>query len=152
MSIAVRPLTDPQIIFDLYQSPEFSVVSHDHRPVSPVFHQLASYLGAYVGKVLAGVFLLIRFSPLEVEVHALILRKFIRQSRILGRACLAHVFAQPGVARATAYVIEGLESAKNYCLKLGFQQEGFRRTACAKDGILLGVHVMGITRQDWEVA
>lgn len=150
MHVCVRPLDDQNAIPGIYRSPEFSVIAHDYRPVAPVCHPLASYLGAYVGGVLAGVFLLIKFSPPEIEIHALILRRFVTYSRELGRACLDHVFGIPGVMRATAYVLEGLESARNYCLRLGFVQEGFRRDACMKNGRPVGVHVLGVTRQDWE--
>lgn len=150
MRIAVKPLDDKQALAALYAAPEFSVVAHDHRPVGPISHPAVSYLGAYVDDVLAGCFLLIKASSLEIDLHALILRRFVRQSRDLGRLCIAHAFEQPGIARVTAYVIEGLESARNFTERLGFKQEGFRRDACMKSGALLGVHVMGLTRTEWE--
>jgi hypothetical protein len=59
-------------------------------------------------------------------------------------------FANPAIERVTAYVIEGLTAARNYCLKLGFQFEGIRRNACRQNGRLLGVHILGMTRNDWE--
>jgi RimJ/RimL family protein N-acetyltransferase len=87
---------------------------------------------------------------IEVDVHALLTRRALPQSRALGRLCLAHIFANPAIERVTAYVIEGLTAARNYCLKLGFQAEGLRRNACRQNGRLLGVHVLGITRNEWE--
>lgn len=125
-------------------------VSHDHREPGYIAHPEVRYLGAMVGRQVAGVFTLIDFSDLEVEIHVGLLPWAVKHSRELGRACLAHVFADRDVKRATAYIIEGLDSARNYCLKLGFQPEGFRRDACSKGGRLLGVHVLGITRADWE--
>lgn len=127
-----------------------SRVTHDHRMPGYIAHPDVRYLCAMVDGKVAGVFTLIDFSALEVEVHAGLLPWVVRHSRDLGRACLAHVFADPEVQRATAHIIEGLESARNYCLKLGFQQEGFRRSACSKDSRLIGVHVLGLTRADWE--
>lgn len=125
-------------------------VAHDHREPGYISHPDVRYLGALVDGKIAGVFTLIDFSELEVEIHAALLPRYIRQSRQLGAACLDHVFSDSAVQRATAYIIEGLESARNYCLHLGFTQEGMRRNACLKDGRLVGVHVLGITRADWE--
>lgn len=125
-------------------------VAHDHREPGYISHPDVRYLGALVDAKLAGVFTLIDFSELEVEIHAALLPWAIRQSRELGAACLDHVFSDQQVQRATAYVIEGLESAKNYCLHLGFQTEGLRRNACLKDGRLIGVHVLGLLRHEWE--
>lgn len=126
-------------------------IGHDHRPAGHIQHPNVSYLGAYVDGALVGVFTLIDSGFVEIDIHAALLPHALPQSRDLGRRCLAHVFGRdPNLARATAYVIEGLESAVNYCLKLGFQREGFRRDACMKGGRLVGVHVLGITRGDWE--
>lgn len=152
MQTAVRPIENKDVISALYEAPEFQVVAHDHRGAKPVFASFAKYLGAYVDGRLAGLFLIIRTSTIEVDVHALILRRFVGESRNLGRDCLAHVFSDGAIQRATAYVIDGLASAVNYCLKLGFSREGFRRNACSVGGVLRGVHVLGITRADWEAA
>lgn len=152
MHTAVKPITNAHTISALYEAPEFQVVAHDHRGAEPVFHPSASYLGAYVQGKLAGLFLIIESGFIEVDLHALILRRFVRQARELGRQCLAHVFANPVIQRATAYVIDGLDSALNYCLKLGFKREGARRDACSIGGVLRPVHVLGITRSDWEAA
>jgi RimJ/RimL family protein N-acetyltransferase len=90
----------------------------------------------------------IRFSPLEIELHALLKRSVLKHSRELGMACLGWAFSQP-IQRVTAYIIEGLELARNYCLKLGFKEEGRRRAACVQGGVLKDVYVLGMTRLDW---
>jgi RimJ/RimL family protein N-acetyltransferase len=123
-------------------------VAHDHRSPGFIAHPDVRYLAARANGRLAGFFLLIDVSPLEVETHAALLRWALPYSRDLGRACLAHVFRDPQVQRASAPVIEGLDSARNYCRKLGFREEGFRRAACMKNGRLLGVHLLGITRAE----
>lgn len=126
-------------------------IGHDHRAAGHIDHPDVAYLGAYIDGMLAGVFTIIDSGFVETDIHAAMLPCALPQSRELGRLCLAHVFKRdPNLARATAYVIEGLESAVNYCLKLGFKREGFRRDACMKGGRLVGVHVLGITRGEWE--
>ncbi len=152
MQTAVRPIENKDVISALYEAPEFQVVAHDHRGAEPVFAPFAKYLGAYVDGKLAGLFLILESGFIEVDLHAFILRRFVRQARDLGRACLAYVFADGVIQRATAYVIDGLDSAVNYCLKLGFKREGVRRDACLKGGVLRPVHVLCITRADWEAA
>lgn len=150
MHTAVHPLNDLETIQRFYQAPEFKVIAHDHRGAEPVFHPKAQYLGAYAAEKLAGLFLVIRVSAIEVDLHALILRKFIRHARDLGRDCLNWVFADRSIQRATAYVMEGRDPTINYTKKLGFRHEGMRRCACSLNGVLIGVHTMGLTRADWE--
>ena len=150
MHTAVQPINDRETIQRLYREPEFQVIAHDHRGAEPVFHPRAQYLGAYVADKLAGLFLVIRTSAIEADLHVLILRKFIRHTRDLGRDCLAWVFADPSIQRATAYVMQGRDSTINYTQKLGFRHEGMRRCACSLNGVLIGVHTMGLTRADWE--
>jgi RimJ/RimL family protein N-acetyltransferase len=92
--------------------------------------------------------MVIRQSAVELELHALLKKSFVKHSRDLGSACLAWAFGHP-ILRVTAYIIEGLETAKNYCLKLGFKEEGRRRCACVQGGIVKDVYVLGMTRQEW---
>lgn len=128
-------------------------LAHDDRPPGHIDHPAVSYLAARVRGVLVGVFTCIRVSRIEVDLHVAVLRKALAHARDLGAACLAHIFTRnPAVLRATAYVVEGLETVCNYCRRLGFSHEGFRRDACVKGGRLLGVHIMGITRTDWRAA
>lgn len=150
MQTAVKPINDAEIIKRLYREPEFQSIAHDHRGAEPVFHSRAQYLGAYVQGELAGLFLAIRTSFLEVDLHALIRRQFLRFARALGHDCINHVFADTAIQRATAYIVQGRDSTINYTKKLGFQHEGMRRCACSVNGRLLGVHTMGLTRADWE--
>lgn len=138
----------PEHLAQVYAEPTIQKVGHDHRPASPVHHPLATYLSAWIGEQFAGAFLSIRQSAVEFELHVLLLPAAVRQARDLGRACLAWAFAQP-IQRVTAYVIDGLDSARNYCIRLGFKVEGCRRQACMKNGVARDVHILGMTRQDW---
>jgi len=135
-------------LLEVYSDPYILKVGHDHRPAAPIDHPAVTYLSAWVGETFVGAFMAIRFSPVEIEWHSLLSKTAIKDSRGLGRAFLAWAFAQP-ILRVTAYVIEGLESAKNYGLKLGMTLEGFRRDACIQSGQIKGVYVLGITRTDW---
>jgi hypothetical protein len=113
-------------------------------------HPQVRYLGALVDGDLVGAFLIIESGFIELDLHALLTRRALPHSRALGRLCLEHAFNDPAIERVTAYVIEGLTSARNYCLKLGFKTEGLRRNACRRHGHLVGVHILGMTRNEWE--
>jgi hypothetical protein len=126
-------------------------ITHDHRHPGYINHPSVSYLGAYVLDKLVGVFTVIESGYIELDLHAALKEEALPFSRELGHLCLRHVFADPSLSRVTAYIIEGLATARNYCLKLGFRDEGMRRDACMKDGRLVGVHVLGMTRRDWEL-
>jgi hypothetical protein len=148
--LQVEPLGDKAAIAGLYRDPYIARVGHDHRPAAPIEHPAVRYLGAWVDGCLVGAFLVIESGFIEWDLHALLTKRALPWCRDLGRMCLAWCFAHSIVQRVTAYVLEGLESARNYCLKLGFVLEGFRRDAAQVDGRLVGVHVLGMTRRDWE--
>jgi hypothetical protein len=147
---ALQPLLDSTLIDGLYADPYIARVGHDDRPAARIDHPAVSYIGAYLDGNLLGAFLLIESGFVEVDVHALLTRDALQHSRIFGEMLLTRAFNDSQIARVTAYVIDGLTEARNYCLKLGFKTEGYRRDACRKDGALVGLHVLGITRTDWE--
>lgn len=121
---------------------------HDHRQPGYISHPNVRYLAASVDQRLAGFFLVIDHSPIEVELHVVLLPWAAEWSRDLGRACLRHVFRDPDLQRATAQVVEGNHRALNLCRRLGFKHEGTRRNACSRGGLLSDVHMLGITREE----
>jgi hypothetical protein len=137
-----------QHLLEVYSDPYITKVGHDHRPSAPIQHPNATYLSAWVDGKFSGAFIAIKQSSVELELHALLKKSALKQSRDLGLACLAWAFAQP-ILRVTAYIIEGLDTAKNYCIKLGFKVEGCRRSACVQNGVIKDVYVLGMTRQEW---
>lgn len=145
-SEAMRAVVDP-----ILTHPQIAAkVGHDHRESGYISHPNVSYLGAYVNNELVGVFTIIESGFVEVDIHASILPAGIAEARVLGAMAVDYLFkTTPDLARITAYVIEGLETAKNYCIKVGFVYEGKRRDACLKNGQLVGIHVLGLTRKDW---
>lgn len=147
--VVVSVGVDPQALGDLYSDPYISRVGHDHRPAAPIVSPAVTYLTASVNGEFAGAFMVIRCSAVDVHVHALLKRNAVVYSRELGRVFLDWVFETIPVLRATALVIEGLESARNFCVKVGMKPEGFMRDACVQNGVTKGVHVLGMTRQDW---
>jgi hypothetical protein len=140
-------ITD-QHLAEVYSDPYIKKIGHDHRPAAPIKHPNATYLSAWVDEKFSGAFIAIKQSAVELELHALLKKSAMKHSRDLGLACLAWAFAQP-ILRVTAYIIQGLETAKNYCIKLGFKVEGCRRCACVQNGVIKDVYVLGMTRQDW---
>ena len=148
MSVVTEGITKGHLL-EVYSDPYITAkIGHDHRPAAPIDHPSVTYLTATVGGRFAGAFMAIRFSSTEIEWHSLLHKSAIKHSRDLGYAFLAWAFAQP-ILRVTAYIIEGLESAKNYGLKLGMKFEGFRRNACIQSGQIKGVYILGMTRTDW---
>ncbi len=147
--LSLKPISSPAALAAIYADPYVARVGHDHRLAAPIDHPAASYLGAFVGCELVGAFLIIKSGFIDLDLHALLTRRALPYCRELGRLCLAHAFADGAITRVNANVIEGLEAARNYCLKLGFKTEGFVRDACVRGGRLVGVHSLGMTRQDW---
>jgi hypothetical protein len=147
MSVVTEGITKDHLLA-VYSDPYITKIGYDHRPAAPIDHPSVTYLTATVSGHFAGAFMAIRFSSTELELHSLLHKSAIKQSRALGCAFLAWAFSQP-ILRVTAYIIEGLESAKNYCLKLGMTLEGFRRNACIQSGQIKGVYILGMTRTDW---
>lgn len=148
--LEVRPLSDFDALAALYRDPYISRVGHDDRPAEPLSHPAVRYVGAHVDGELVGAFLLIESGFVEVDAHVLLSRKALPYSRSFGRMVLAQIFDDAHIERVTAYVIDGLTAAINYCRKLGFKYEGARRNACRKAGRLLDIHILGLTRNDWK--
>ena len=136
----------------LFEDPYIAKIGHDHRALAPIQHPHVKYLSAKLDGQQVGAFMIVESGFVEIDIHAMLSKQAIEYSRDFGRLCLIWAFAQKHINRVTAYIIEGLDSAKNYCLKLGFKNEGTRRDACMKNNELVGVHILGMTRQDWRAA
>lgn len=146
---SLRKVTDAAAIHAVITDPWIAAkVRHDHREPGYIEHPDVEYLGCYDGEELAGVFMLIH-DYVEVTIHAYIRREWTRYGREWGRLALSHAFSNSSIQRVTAPIAEGLESVVNYCRKLGFVYEGFQRQAIQKDGRLVGIHLLGMTREEW---
>lgn len=147
--IEIRPGIQAEHLARIYTDPFMLRVSDDGQPMYPVFHERAHYVSAFVDGEFMGAYLVIRYTDTEWELHSLLLKKATRHSREFGRLLLEWVFSHDKVLRATGLIREGLNSAVNHCLKMGFQREGFRRNAVLVDGKPKGIHILGITREGW---
>jgi UDP-4-amino-4,6-dideoxy-N-acetyl-beta-L-altrosamine N-acetyltransferase len=71
----------------------------------------------------------------------------------LGSAVLSHVigyaFGSLGLEKINGEVIEGNAASLGVHHKLLFQVEGFRRSQVRREGGRLGVHLLGLTLEDW---
>ena len=139
---------DDEKIVRLYQDPYIQRIGYEGRPAAPIDHEAAMYFGAFVDGVFIGAYCLIRQSSTEFDVHSLLRKEVVELSRVIGVHFIAFAFQRFAIARMTAWVAEGMESTVNYCRKIGFQYEGFKRDAFMKRGRLMGVHMLGITRRD----
>lgn len=142
-------ITVEQLV-ELYSDPFVSRIEHDHRRHYPVFSPTATYVSAWVDGRFVGAFLAIEQSPVELDVHVLLMRGAVRHSRELGKAFLIWCFAKPEVLRLTGYIPDWIPSARNHAEKMGFKLEGTRRSAFVKDGEPRGVWIMGLLRDEWE--
>lgn len=124
-----------------------SRLTHDDGGIDYCDHPDVEWLGAYVNGRMVGVFLLIR-DGVEMDLHAAILKRYRAHARTLGRLCLNHVFTDPGILRATAWVSEALPDARNYVQRLGFTLEGFRRDCLAIGGKPYGAYLFGMLRSE----
>lgn len=141
-------ITD-QHLREIYADPFVQRIATDSQPGEPFIHPLVTYLSAFVRGKFVGAFMAIRQMNYDMEVHVLLMKEAIPQSRKLAQKFLDWVFAQ-NVLRATAQIYSHLPSVKNFCLKLGFQYEGFRRLVDSKDGKPIGLHMLGLTIYEWE--
>lgn len=152
MSASVSIGVDIESLHALYADPWIRArIQQDHRQTCAVQHHAVTYLSARIDDALAGAYMAIRFSLYEIELHSLLKRWAIYRSRELSRLCIDWAFSSHAeVQRITAWVIYGLESVRNHCLKLGFRLEGIRRHAVMQRGRLLDVYMLGMTRAEWE--
>jgi hypothetical protein len=151
MLALTQGITDAQLT-EIYQDRYIQRVGYDDRPASPVVHPLASYVSAFADNVFSGAFLLIEYSEREIEIHGLLLKKAIKHSRELLSMMIDIIFANRNVLRITANVIQGIETARNFCLKMGFKLEGIKRSVCLVKGKPTDLYVLGLLRQDWRAS
>ncbi len=152
LEVSVMKNDELKELINIYSDPYIKQISHDHREANIIVHPNVTYLAAKVNNEIVGAFLAIKLNPTDIELHSLLTKKAIKHSRELGKLCIDWAFSFKDVQRVTANVMQGLEKAKNYCLKLGFIYEGTKRNACLKDGKLIDLHILGITRQDRSIA
>ncbi len=151
-ALELERVKEIESLTELFKDPYIAKIGHDHRALAPIEHPHVKYLSAKLNGQQVGAFMIVESGFVEIDIHAMLSKQALEHSRDFGRLCLIWAFAQKHINRVTAYIIEGLDSAKNYCLKLGFKNEGMRRGACLKNGRLVGVHILGMTRRDWEQA
>lgn len=133
----------------IYADPFIRRVARDGQEFAPIHHPLVTYLSAWRDGQFMGAYLAIRFSVFEIEVHAFLMKKAIESSRVFAWLFLDWAFSK-GIMRVTANIIEGLDSVVNHCLKIGFQKEGFKRNALTTSGVVRGVHILGMTKEEYE--
>lgn len=133
----------------LYADSFVERICDDGMTFTPIVHPLVTYLSAFNGREFLGAYIVVKFSDYEYEAHSLLMKKATRYSRSLGELLVEWVFSHDKVMRITGYVREGIQTAVNHCLKMGFQLEGFRRDALLVNGEAKGIHVLGLTRKEW---
>ncbi|MFN3883358.1 MAG: UDP-4-amino-4,6-dideoxy-N-acetyl-beta-L-altrosamine N-acetyltransferase [Rhodocyclaceae bacterium] len=59
------------------------------------------------------------------------------------------IFDVLGMEKLNCEVLEGNDAVVKLHKKFLFQEEGFRRSNIVKNGIRIGVHFLGLTKEDW---
>lgn len=133
----------------VYADPFVRRATRDGQEFAPINHPAVTYLSAWHKGAFVGAYLAVRFTQFEMELHALLMRKAAPFCRTFSRLFVSWAFGK-GVQRVTANIIDGLDSVVNHCLKIGFVTEGFKRDALRVGGEIRGVHILGMTRVDYE--
>lgn len=148
--LSLAPLRDEREIDRILRDPWIAArLAHDDRAPGHIDHPAVSYFGAWVNGELKGVFICIRVTSCDVEVHAALKREAMPLGRAFGRMLLQRLFADPRLLRVTAHVLASLPTAVNYCRKLGFSVEGVRRDACLQKTSPVAVITLGCRRADF---
>ena len=62
---------------------------------------------------------------------------------------LEFVFGELGLEKLNCEVLESNPAVVRMHARFIFKEEGFRRSNAVKDGVRIGVHFLGLTREDW---
>lgn len=69
--------------------------------------------------------------------------------RAVERRFLEFAFETLALEKLNGAVLEGNDDVLQFYLSFGFVEEGFRRSDVLKSGNRIGVHLLGLTKQDW---
>lgn len=142
---------DLELINQVIQDPWIKNLSENQTTeFKPFPFEVAAYFAVYVEDEFCGLFTLMAISPIEVELHYLLKKNAVQHSRLISKEVLKFIFANPNVMRITTTIFEDRKIVVNLCLKHGFVYEGFRRKCLQVKGKLIGLHMLGLTREDFE--
>jgi UDP-4-amino-4,6-dideoxy-N-acetyl-beta-L-altrosamine N-acetyltransferase len=66
------------------------------------------------------------------------------------RRFLEFAFETLGLEKLNGTVLEGNDATVRFYKRFGFEEEGFRRSEIEKNGTRIGVHLLGLRKQDWD--
>lgn len=72
--------------------------------------------------------------------------------RALEWTMIERAFGQMDLAKLNCEVLETNPAVRDLHLSFGFVEEGFRRSHVVNGGVRRGVHLLGLTREDWAAA
>lgn len=140
----------PELLSDVYSN-DYIIknIMQDGREFKPIEHPLVTYYSALVDNCFVGCFMHIQFTKYEVELHSLLTKSALAESRELGKLMINKTFEDENVLRITANILGDLKKSINYCKKLGFELEGIKKDCVFKNGIITNIHILGLTREKW---
>lgn len=105
----------------------------------------------FVGDDLIGVYVFHPHNSVTLEIHAHILPEFRKEHSIESGIMALKWFLENGnYKKLIAQVPSVYKNVKNFCLNNGFRVEGINRMSHKKDGQIMDLTLLGITRQEVE--
>ena len=140
----------PEHFTEVYSDAYATSGMSDLCDIPPYDDEFYTYLSAFVDGEFVGIFVARRLDMITAEVHVLLKREGVKHSRVLGRMFREWVFTYIPVVRLVSMVLETSKKALNYDKRMGMSVEGFMKDSALKNGELVGMYIVGLTRADWE--
>lgn len=110
--------------------------------------QNIQFMGVYLNSELHGFYMLVPQNSVTVEVHTCLLPSLRGKNAIqAGKIIIAYMFSN--YRKIVSYVPSGNKKAEIYALLLGFKIEGINRESYLKDGKLIDMKLVGITKGEY---
>lgn len=106
------------------------------------------FMGVYLNNTLHGFYMFVPQNSVTVEVHTCLLPSLRGKNAIqAGRLAIAYIFSN--YKKIISYIPDGNKKAELYALLLGFKIEGINRESYLKNGKLIDMKLVGITKGEY---
>ncbi len=152
--ITVERTLDADLIKSVMLHPDiFKTVAEDGQEPGDFKINVDSeaWVSMSVNDELIGLYVFHPHNSVTLEIHAHILPKFRKEHAIeSGKMALTWFLENGNYQKLIAQVPVMYENVKNFCLINGFKIEGVNRMSHMKNGELMDLTLLGITRQEVE--
>ena len=131
----------------VYSHHSMQKIKHDHAELGYIDHPMVDYYSCFIDDEFVGCYIVAKISPIDYEVHMLLLPTEVKRHRELGLKMATILFEETD--RISTIIIDGMNSAKNYVKKLGFKLEGVKREAFEQNCIKKDAYLYGLLKKDF---